>query len=53
MIIGSHELTGKGVETLAKPFCVLQKSDDGSSYHVKGVVTRKVLLNQYPKVIMR
>jgi hypothetical protein len=53
MILGSHELTGNAVEKLAKPFCVLQRSDDGKSYHVKGVVTRKVLLNQYPKIIMR
>jgi hypothetical protein len=53
MVIGSHELTGNAVEKLAKPFCVLQKSDDGRSYKVTGVVTRKVLLNQYPKIIMR
>jgi hypothetical protein len=53
MVIGSHELTGNAVEKLAKPFCVLQKSDDGTSYKVTGVVTRKVLLNQYPKIIMR
>jgi hypothetical protein len=53
MILGSHELTGKVVEPLAQPFCVLQRSRDGSSYRIKGVVTRKVLLNEYPKVIMR
>jgi hypothetical protein len=61
MILGSHELTGKS-ETLKQPFCVLQKITDelhpnnnnaAVSYKVKGIVTRMILFNQYPKVIMR
>lgn len=62
MILGSHELTGK-METLKQPFCVLQKTKGNEwnnnnntgtiAYTVQGVVTQKILFNQYPKVIMR
>jgi hypothetical protein len=65
MILGTHELVGS-METLKQPFCVLQKTteskdktDDlqssthGVSYHVQGVVTRKLLFNKYPKAILR
>jgi hypothetical protein len=55
MILGSHQLKGS-VEELKQPFCVLKKQvdDDGNvSYTISGVVTRKLLFNQYPKIIMR
>lgn len=54
MICGTHELKGK-VETLKQPFCVLQKKqeDENVSYQIRGVVTRKLLFNRYPKTIMR
>jgi hypothetical protein len=67
MILGTHELVGT-LETLKQPFCVLRKTTDsnatssktladsdghGVSYHVQGVVTRKLLFHKYPKVIMR
>jgi hypothetical protein len=55
MILGSHQLKGS-VEELKQPFCVLKKhvDDDANvSYIISGVVTRKLLFNQYPKIIMR
>lgn len=55
MILGTHELQGK-VETLKHPFCVLQKESslsNGTSYRVNGIVTRKLLFDKYPKVILR
>lgn len=57
MILGSHELKGS-VEELKQPFCVLKKQVDESdndkvSYTVAGIITRKLLFNQYPKIIMR
>jgi len=54
LTVGSHELTGKQ-EKLKQTFCVLQKQvvdEDSISYQVTGVVTRKLLFNQYPKIIM-
>lgn len=55
MILGTHELQGK-MESLKRPFCVLQKESsnvDGTSYRVSGVVTRKLLFDKYPKVLLR
>jgi Ctf8 len=61
MILGSHELKGT-IEDLKQPFCVLKKehdssADDGnktnSQYTIQGVITKKILFNQYPKIIMR
>ena len=56
MILGTHELQGK-VESLKQPFCVLEKQEDLSdgttSYRVGGIVTRKLLFDKYPKVILR
>jgi hypothetical protein len=55
MVLGSHQLKGL-VEELSQPFCVLKKQTDEKdqvSYVVTGVVTRKLLFNQYPKIIMR
>ena len=54
MVMGSHQLTGS-VEKLKQPFCVLQKqiSSEATAYQVKGVVTQKLLFNNYPKTIMR
>ena len=50
MIIGSHALQGK-LEELKQPYCILQKED--GEYRVRGVVSKKILFNQYPKTIMR
>lgn len=54
MIVGSHELKGSAVK-LKRPFCVLKKEkvNDSTSYQLKGVVTKKLLFDQYPKTIMR
>lgn len=56
MVMGSHRLKGK-VETLKQPFCVLRKDvdsdNDTTSYQVTGIITKKLLFNQYPKTIMR
>ena len=55
MIVGTHQLKGV-VEKLKKPFCVLTKQkeeDEKTSYRVTGLVTEKILFNQYPKTIMR
>jgi len=51
MIIGTHELRG-AVEELSQPFCVLQKSSE-KEYKISGLVSRKIVFNQYPKTIMR
>jgi hypothetical protein len=54
MVLGSHELKGE-VVTLKEPFCVMRKRkrEDTVDYSVVGVVTKKLLFNQYPKSIMR
>jgi Ctf8 len=61
MILGSHELKGT-IEDLKQPFCVLKKEHDSSAdddnktnsqYTIQGVITKKILFNQYPKIIMR
>lgn len=58
MILGTHELKGK-VESLKRPFCILQKEESsqedggGTSYRVSGMVTRKLLFDKYPKVLLR
>ena len=55
MILGRHELKGS-VEKLKQPYCILQKQrdeEDAAQYQVVGVVTQKILFNQYPKTIMR
>lgn len=55
MVLGSHELKGE-VMTLKEPFCVMRKrkrEEDTVDYSVVGVVTKKLLFNQYPKSIMR
>lgn len=60
MILGSHELKGT-IEELKQPFCVFEKERDCSEgeessdvqYRVAGVVTKKVLFNNYPKTIMK
>lgn len=56
MILGSHELKGK-VENLKESLCVMQKNFDGAkdieSYMVVGIIKKKLIFNQYPKVIMR
>lgn len=50
MIVGSHELKGTIVD-LKQPFAVLKKNE--SQYDVIGMVTKKLLFDQYPKSIMR
>jgi hypothetical protein len=53
MILGSHELKGS-VVTLKQPFAVLKKRvGEKVDYEVVGVVTKKLLFDQYPKSIMR
>ena len=62
MTLGTHRLKGT-VEQLKLPFCVLEKDCTGEDdddddehqtcYHVKGIVTKKLLFNSYPKTIMR
>jgi len=66
MVLGNHQLTGT-VETLKQPFCVLHKKtkerdgerdigvggSGGVQYEIAGIVTKKLLFNQYPKIIMR
>ena len=57
LILGSHELKGT-IGHLKHPFCVFEKdrSDNNGSnlqYRVTGVVTKKLLFNNYPKTIMR
>jgi hypothetical protein len=61
LTLGAHELRGT-VEKLKKPFAILKKrkreeADDdaknASYYEVVGVITKKLLFDQYPKSIMR
>jgi hypothetical protein len=55
MLLGTHELQGR-VEDLKQPFCVLEKQVSSSretAYRVAGLVTRKLLFDKYPKVILR
>lgn len=68
MIVGSHELKGK-VVMLKQPFVVMKKKkkalprkileggvkeDDGQvEYEALGVVSKKLLFDEYPKSIMR
>lgn len=53
MILGTHQLKGS-VQKLPQPFCVLEKENDGEAlaYSVKGVITQKILFNNYPKTII-
>jgi Ctf8 len=58
MILGSHEMKGN-LQTLKEPFCVLEKQTNSNEegeetqYRVAGIVTQKVLFNNYPKTIMK
>ena len=54
MVLGSHELKGE-VVNLKESFCVMKKRkrDNTVDYKVVGVVTKKLLFNQYPKSIIR
>ena len=64
MILGSHELKGT-IEVLKQPFCIFEKERNGAAvangeeessnvqYKVAGVITKKVLFNNYPKTIMK
>mmetsp|Transcript_26354 Transcript_26354/g.38922 ORF Transcript_26354/g.38922 Transcript_26354/m.38922 type:complete len:105 (+) Transcript_26354:55-369(+) len=55
IIVGSHELRGSTIK-LKQPFAVLRKRKRGESeveYEVVGMVTTKILFDQYPKSIMR
>ena len=56
MILGSHELKGS-ITTLKQPFAVMKKRTKGEhndvDYQVVGVITKKLLFDQYPKSIMR
>ena len=55
MTVGSHELKGKVVD-LKQKFAVLKKTketEEGTSYEVVGVVSKKLLFDEYPKCIMR
>jgi hypothetical protein len=56
LTLGAHELRGT-VEKLKKPFAILKKrkreGDETNYYEVVGVITKKLLFDQYPKSIMR
>lgn len=54
MVVGTHELQGV-IQELAQPFVCLQKTtkDNKDTYTVTGLVSRKILFNQYPKTLMR
>ena len=59
MILGNHELTGEEV-SLKDPFCLMEKKYDESvtpkqikAYQIIGMVHKKFLFKNYPKVIIR
>jgi chromosome transmission fidelity protein 8 len=55
MIVGGHELKGSIVK-LQNPFAILKKRiqpEGPIDYEVVGVVSKKLLFDQYPKSIMR
>ena len=64
IILGSHELQGT-VQNLKQPFCVFEKLRGESAgatpvenepdlrYKVAGLITKKLLFNNYPKTIMK
>lgn len=54
MIVGTHELKGEVIK-LKENFCVIKKRRraDNVDFQVVGIVTKKLLFNQYPKSIMR
>lgn len=59
MILGNHQLTGQ-IESLKKPFCLMEKKykkgvtpKEIEAYQIIGIVQKKFLFKNYPKVIMR
>mmetsp|Transcript_26707 Transcript_26707/g.62413 ORF Transcript_26707/g.62413 Transcript_26707/m.62413 type:complete len:155 (-) Transcript_26707:939-1403(-) len=59
MILGSHQLTGEE-KKIDDPFCLMEKKyKEGvtpkqiESYQIIGIVKKKFLFKNYPKVIMR
>ena len=55
MIVGGHELKGSIVK-LQNPFAILKKRiqpEGPIDYEVVGVVSKKLLFDQYPKSIIR
>jgi len=57
LILGSHQLKGKAVD-LKENFAVLEKNYDSElnelhSYAPVGIIKKKFIFNEYPKVIMK
>jgi chromosome transmission fidelity protein 8 len=51
LTIGYHQL--EGVEQkLKKPYAIIQKSEDNSSYIVVGYITKKYLFKQRPRALI-